>query len=77
MTTFDRHFAHWPPGVPHTLEVPRTSVYSNLAARAAQDLKPDIYLGSPCLFCLKSFGKVPWHTEAVGRARSLPVVQAV
>ena len=36
MTTFDRHFAHWPPGVPHTLEVPRTSIYSNLAARAAE-----------------------------------------
>src|SRR5438067_4421583 len=33
---FTRHFAHWPPGVPHTLEVPRTSVYSNLAARAAE-----------------------------------------
>src|SRR5947209_1260050 len=48
-----------------------------LAARAAKDLKPDIYLGSPCLFCLKSFGKVPWHAEAVGIARSLPVVQAV
>ena len=36
MTTFSRHFAHWPPGVPHTLDVPRTSVYSNLAERAAQ-----------------------------------------
>jgi fatty-acyl-CoA synthase len=36
VTAFSRHFAHWPPGVPHTLEVPRTSVYSNLAFRAAQ-----------------------------------------
>ncbi|TMH66076.1 MAG: long-chain fatty acid--CoA ligase, partial [Betaproteobacteria bacterium] len=33
---FDRHFAHWPPGVPRTLEVPRESVYMNLAARAAE-----------------------------------------
>ena len=33
---FTRHFAHWPPGVPHTLEVPRVSVYANLAARAAE-----------------------------------------
>ena len=33
---FDRHFAHWPPGVPRTLEVPRESVYANLAARAAE-----------------------------------------
>jgi fatty-acyl-CoA synthase len=34
--TFTRHFAHWPPGVPHTLEVPRQSVYANLATRAAE-----------------------------------------
>ena len=33
---FTRHFAHWPPGAPHTLEVPHTSVYSNLAAQAAR-----------------------------------------
>ena len=31
---FSRHFAHWPPGLPHTLEVPRVSVYANLAASA-------------------------------------------
>jgi len=34
--TFDRHFAHWPPGAPRTLDIPRTSVYGNLAARAEQ-----------------------------------------
>jgi len=22
---------------------------------------PDLYLGSPCLFCLQSYGKIPWH----------------
>ena len=22
---------------------------------------PDVYTGSPCLFCLQSFGKIPWH----------------
>jgi fatty-acyl-CoA synthase len=33
---FTRHFAHWPPGVPYTLEVPRTSIYTNLADQAAQ-----------------------------------------
>ena len=48
-----------------------------LAARAAQGVKPDIYLGSPCLFCLKSFGKVPWHAEGARVSRALPVVQAV
>jgi len=32
---FTRHFAHWPPGQPHTLELPRGSVYANLVASAA------------------------------------------
>jgi fatty-acyl-CoA synthase len=32
---FTRHFAHWPPGQPHTLELPRASVYANLVASAA------------------------------------------
>ena len=22
---------------------------------------PDLFTGSPCLFCLQSFGKIPWH----------------
>jgi MoaA/NifB/PqqE/SkfB family radical SAM enzyme len=25
---------------------------------------PDLYLGSPCLFCLQSYGKIPWHNGA-------------
>jgi fatty-acyl-CoA synthase len=33
---FDRHFAHWPPGQPKTLELPRETVYANLAASAAK-----------------------------------------
>jgi fatty-acyl-CoA synthase len=33
---FDRHFAHWPPGVPRTLEPRRASVYQNLLERAQQ-----------------------------------------
>jgi fatty-acyl-CoA synthase len=33
--TFTRHFAHWPPGAPKTLDVSRDSVYTNLAASAA------------------------------------------
>jgi len=32
-----------------------------LAALRAQGVTPDLYTGSPCLFCLQSFGKVPWH----------------
>ena len=23
--------------------------------------EPDLYIGSPCMFCLQSFGKIPWH----------------
>ena len=33
---FTRHYAHWPPGLPKTLEVPRESIYNNLAASAAR-----------------------------------------
>ena len=48
-----------------------------LAELAERNAKPDVYLGSPCLFCLKSFGKLPWHTKAAGVSRALPVVQSV
>jgi fatty-acyl-CoA synthase len=34
---FTRHYPSWPPGLPHTMEVPRTSVYGNLAAAAVQN----------------------------------------
>jgi fatty-acyl-CoA synthase len=34
MTFFDRHFPSWPPGVPKSLSVPRTSLYYNLEASA-------------------------------------------
>jgi fatty-acyl-CoA synthase len=33
---FERHFAHWPPGQPKTVELPRETVYANLAASAAK-----------------------------------------
>jgi fatty-acyl-CoA synthase len=33
---FTRHFAHWPPGLPRTLEVPQENVYRNLEAAAAR-----------------------------------------
>jgi len=50
-----------------------------LALREAQQqgVEPDIYLGSPCLFCLNSFAKLPWHSEsqlASGVRQSLPVI---
>jgi MoaA/NifB/PqqE/SkfB family radical SAM enzyme len=46
-----------------------------LAEAVGAGVEPDIYLGSPCLFCLRSFGKIPWQEKAA--PRSLPVLQAV
>ncbi|HEX7317803.1 MAG TPA: radical SAM protein [Pyrinomonadaceae bacterium] len=46
-----------------------------LAESVREGVKPDINLGSPCLFCLHSFGKLPWHVPAA--PRSLPVLQTV
>ena len=49
-----------------------------LAEAAAAGSRPDLYLGSPCLFCLQSFGKLPWRSavSAPAAARALPVLQA-
>src|SRR3954468_14674907 len=33
---FTRHFPHWPPGQPKTIELPRHTVYGNLEANAAR-----------------------------------------
>jgi hypothetical protein len=48
-----------------------------LAALAARGEKPDAYTGSPCLFCLQTFGKIPWRGagEAAAGARALPVLR--
>lgn len=46
-----------------------------LAEATRAGVEPDIYLGSPCLFCLRSFGKLPWQADAA--PRSLPVLQSV
>ena len=50
-----------------------------LAAYAASGREPDLYTGSPCLFCLQSFGKIPWRSAQVNGAtandqRALPVL---
>ncbi|MGQ0654404.1 MAG: long-chain fatty acid--CoA ligase [Betaproteobacteria bacterium] len=47
--SFDRHFAHWPPGVPKSLPVPRTSVHYNLevGARRYPDKAAIVYYGAP------------------------------
>jgi MoaA/NifB/PqqE/SkfB family radical SAM enzyme len=71
------------------------SAYTKLLAIAAEQLQrrkdalaswqkrgvsPDLYTGSPCLFCLQSYGKIPWHKDdggSIAQARSLPVYNAV
>ena len=47
MSTFERHFAHWPPGVPKKLTIPRTSLYYNLevSARRYPDKAAILYYG--------------------------------
>ncbi|MEP6920870.1 MAG: radical SAM protein [bacterium] len=51
-----------------------------LAQFAARGAEPDLYTGSPCLFCLQSFGKIPWRTQpnepSETNQRALPVLQA-
>ena len=34
MAFFDRHFPHWPPGVPKALTLPQTSMFYNLEVSA-------------------------------------------
>jgi MoaA/NifB/PqqE/SkfB family radical SAM enzyme len=51
-----------------------------LAEASRAGVRPDIYLGSPCLFCLRTFGKIPWRGEGAAASappRSLPVLRAV
>ena len=45
---FTRHYAHWPPGVPKSLSVPRTSLYYNLevSARRYPDKAALYYYGT-------------------------------
>ena len=48
MSFFDRHYPYWPPLVPKTLAVPRTSIYYNLEVSAARypDRPAIVYYGS-------------------------------
>lgn len=34
---------------------------NTLVALRSKGVTPDLYAGSPCLFCLQSYGKIPWH----------------
>jgi MoaA/NifB/PqqE/SkfB family radical SAM enzyme len=47
-----------------------------LAAFAERGERPDLYVGSPCLFCLQSFEKIPWRAGGVrAYVRRLPVLR--
>ncbi|HKG96215.1 MAG TPA: radical SAM protein, partial [Pyrinomonadaceae bacterium] len=35
---------------------------TTLVALRAKGTTPDLYTGSPCLFCLQSLGKIPWRS---------------
>ena len=46
-----------------------------LAEIAREGIEPDLHTASPCLYCLQSFGKIPWHKPAaLAKSRSLPVL---
>jgi MoaA/NifB/PqqE/SkfB family radical SAM enzyme len=58
------------------LEARRTRI----EAFADRDSVVDPYVTSPCLFCLDTFGKLPWRKKVVSQAtnsRALPVLQSL
>ena len=60
--TFTRHFAHWPPGVPKTLSVPRTSLVFNLEVSARR---------YPAKAALHYYGTSISYAELLGSAEAL------
>jgi len=52
MSFFDRHYPYWPPNVPKTLSVPRTSIYYNLevSAKRYPDRPAIQYYGTPLTY---------------------------
>jgi hypothetical protein len=45
-----------------------------LAAFTEKGQEPDLKTGSPCLFCLHSFNKIPWQKNDDSPARALRVL---
>jgi MoaA/NifB/PqqE/SkfB family radical SAM enzyme len=37
---------------------------------------PDVNISSPCMFCLQSFGKIPWQSRSANLNRNLPVLSS-
>jgi len=59
---FDRHYSVWPDQVPHFLELPQTSLYSNLTVSALRyPQHPAIlYYGSALSYAELSVRPKPW-----------------
>jgi sulfatase maturation enzyme AslB (radical SAM superfamily) len=47
---------------------------AHLAMLSTEEAEADLYSASPCLFCLKTFSKLPWLGGIRKPARPLPVV---
>jgi MoaA/NifB/PqqE/SkfB family radical SAM enzyme len=45
-----------------------------LRSLAGRGERADLYTGSPCLFCLRTFEKIPWRATSDAPTRSLPVI---
>ena len=64
---FTRHYAHWPPGVPKSLSVPRTSLYYNLevSARRYPDKAAIHYYGTTLTYAelLRSAEALAGHLQ--------------
>lgn len=52
---------------------------ATLTEYQARNERPELAVGSPCLFCLKTLGKTPWRDVDAGtlHRRALPVVKGV
>jgi MoaA/NifB/PqqE/SkfB family radical SAM enzyme len=44
-----------------------------LLALRSQGVTPDLFTGSPCLFCLQSFGKTPWRGQTAAEAELISI----
>lgn len=55
-------------------QVARRAQALRRTAQSGSDL--DLNIASPCLFCLQTFGKMPWNGSSTTAVRALPVISA-
>ena len=61
----------------HVAELQMMRRANALQSHAQMDTKPGLDVGSPCLYCLETFQKVPWQSSTAPAERSLPVLTTV